>query len=450
MHVIIIGCTHAGTAAAKTIRQLHPDARITIYERNDNISFLSCGIALHIGGVVADIDALFYASPQQLESLGIRTCMQHEVIDVDIAGKTLTVRDLTRENTRTDRYDKLVIATGSWPIRPDLEGIDLAGVMLAKNYDHARAIVQAQQTARRIAVVGAGYIGVELVEAFVDQGKQVTLIDQRPRIFARYFDEEFSAPIEALLRQRGVELALGQGVRRFTGAHGQVTAVETTHGGAPCDLAILCVGFRPVTELFRDKLATLANGALLVDDYMQTSQPDIFAAGDCCAVRLNPVGGYRYLPLATNAVRMGTLVARNLLQRTTRGMGTQGTSAIKVFGQSLAATGLTDDAAREEGFNAASVIITDSDRPEFMPSFEQVTLRVTYARGSGRLLGGQVASCKDCTQLMNTLSVAIQQNMTITELAFTDFFFLPHFNKPWNLLNIAALQAAPEETVVLA
>ncbi|MCC3375295.1 FAD-dependent oxidoreductase [Cohnella sp. REN36] len=441
MKVVVIGCTHAGTAAITQMAKLHPDAQITVYERNDNISFLSCGIALHVGGVVRDAGQLFYATPQTLADLGVVTKMRHDVLAVDTVYKTLTVRDLETGETREDTYDKLVVTTGSWPIVPQMPGMDLDNVLLCKNYAHAQTIIQKAAQAKRIAVVGAGYIGVELVEAFEQLGKQVTLIDSTPRVLFKYLDETFTSRVEEALRDRGVELALGQGVTGFEGEAGRVTKVVTTAGEHAADLVILCIGFRPNTELLKDQVLMLPNGAIVVDEYMRTSCPDVFAAGDSCAIRYNPTGKPAYIPLATNAVRMGTLVARNLVEPTTKYLGTQGTSGLKLFDLNIASTGLTEQAALDAGLHVKSITIEDNFRPEFMPTFEQALLKIVYEEDGGRIVGAQVLSKADLTQSVNTLSVCIQNRMTIEELGFVDFFFQPHYNKPWNLLNQAGLQA---------
>lgn len=185
----------------------------------------------------------------------------------------------------------------------------------------------------------------------------------------------------------------------------------------------------------------LPNGAIIVDDYMRTSKPDIFAAGDSGAVHYNPTGQNAYIPLATNAVLMGTLVAKNLMEPTVRYLGTQVTSGIKIYDYNIASTGLTETTALAAGLNVKNVTIIDNYRPEFMPTYEQVTLKVVYEADSGRIVGTQVLSKADLTQSINTLSVCIQNNMTMYELSYIDFFFQPHYNKPWNLLNQAGLQA---------
>ena len=444
MKVAVIGCTHAGTAAIVNTAKLYPEAEITVYERNDNISFLSCGIALYVGGVVKDPDGLFYSSPEKLAGLGVKTKMRHEVLAVDTDRKTLQVRRVETGESFEDSFDKLIVTTGSWPIVPKLDGIDLDNILLSKNYRHSNTIIEKAKQAKHITVVGAGYIGVELVEAFQTNGKQVTLIDSEERILNKYLDPEFSGKIEESFREKGIELALNQTVKSFQGQDGKVSRVVTDKGEIETDLVILCIGFRPNTELLKDQVDMLPNGAIIVDKYMQTSKKDVYAAGDSCSVHYNPTGKTAYIPLATNAVRMGTLVARNLVRPTTEYMGTQGTSGLKIYNHNIASTGLTEGACRDEKLDVDTVTITDHYRPEFMPTSESVTLKVVFEKDSRRMVGAQIISDVDLTQSMNTLSVCIQNGMTIDQLAFVDFFFQPHYNKPWNFLNSAGLAALPE------
>ncbi len=441
MKVAVIGCTHAGTAAIVNTAKLYKDAQITVYERNDNISFLSCGIALYVGGVVKDPQGLFYSSPSALADLGVVTKMLHEVIDVDMAGKSLTAKNLETGETIVDTYDKLIITTGSWPIQPNIIGSDLENIVLSKNYNHSNTIIEKAKDAKNVVVVGAGYIGVELVEAFEMNGKNVTLIDAFDRALNKYLDPEFTDLAEEEMKKHGIAMALGQTVQAFEGEDGKVKRVVTNKGTYEADLVILCIGFKPSTELFKGKLDMLPSGAILVNDYMETSAKDVFAAGDSCAVKYNPTGNAQYIPLATNAVRMGNLVARNLVQPTIAYMGTQGTSGIKIYDLNIASTGLTEDCAKLNGLEVETVFSKENYRPEFMPTHEEVLMKVVYAKDDHRILGAQILSKVDMTQSVNTLSVCIQTKMTIEQLAFVDFFFQPHYNKPWNYLNSVAQKA---------
>ncbi len=440
MKIAVIGCTHAGTAAIVNAAKLYPDAEITVYERNDNISFLSCGIALYVGGVVKDPQGQFYSSPEALAELGVKTKMLHDVQSVDIDNKKLKVMNLENKEVFEDAFDKLILTVGSWPITPKIEGFELDNVVLSKNFVHSNAIIEKAKKAKNIIVVGAGYIGVELVEAFEMQGKNVTLIDAEDRILSKYLDKEFTSVAEDAFEKRGVKLALGEKVVKFEG-DGKVEKVITDKGEYEADLAIMCIGFKPNTELVKGQVEMLPNGAIMVDEYMRTSREDVFAAGDSCAVIYNPTKEHRYIPLATNAVRMGTLVARNLVKATTRYMGTQGTSGIKIYEHNIASTGLTEFSARLSGMDVKTVEVTDNHRPEFMPTYDEVKVKLVYETESRRVVGAQLLSNTDLTQSINTMSVVIQNNMTVEELAFVDFFFQPHFNKPWNILNAVALEA---------
>ncbi len=441
MKVVIIGCTHAGTAAASNIAKLYKDAEITVYEKNNNISFLSCGIALYVGGVVKDPKGLFYSSPEKLKELGVVTRMKHEVLDVNLEEKSLVIKNLEDNSEFVDNFDKLIVTSGSWPIIPKIDGITMDNILLSKNYDHSNEIIACSKDAENIVVVGAGYIGVELVEAFTEKGKKVTLIDTEERIMNKYFDREFTDRAEETFRDHGVKIALGETVVRFEGSDNTVKKVVTDKGSYDADLVILSIGFKPSTGLFKDKLQMLANGAIIVDEYMQTSCKDVFAAGDCCAVIYNPTGKHQYIPLATNAVRMGTLVAKNLVNQSVKYLGTQATSGIKIYDLNCAATGLTETMAKALEIGVKAVTVRENYRPEFMPTHEEVLLKVVYDSETRVILGAQIQSKADLTQSINTLSVVIQNKMTIDELAFIDFFFQPHYNKPWNILNMAGLQA---------
>ena len=442
MKVVVIGCTHAGTAAIKNLRALNPDAEVTVFERNDNISFLSCGIALYVGGVVSDPKGLFYSSPEELKSLGVNTKMKHDVKNVDIKGKKLTVENLETGEVFDETFDKLIITSGSWPIIPrNIEGIDLENVLLCKNYNHANEIIERSKSVKRVVVVGAGYIGVELVEAFRDNGKEVILVDAEDRILSKYFDKEFTDVAEESFREKGIVLATGEKVVKIEGANGKVSKIITDKNEYETDMIIMCIGFVPNTALFKGQLEMLPNGAIKVDEYMRTSDKDVMAAGDCCSVFYNPLNMERYIPLATNAVRMGTLAGLNLVENKAKSLGTQGTSGIKIYENNMAATGITEALARSLDLEIETVIVTDNYRPEFMPTYEKVTLKVVFDKYTRIVLGAQLNSKVDLTQSINTLSVCIQNHMTIDDLAFVDFFFQPHYNKPWNFINLAGLAA---------
>lgn len=443
MKVTVIGCTHAGTFAIKQILKDHPDAEVTVYERNDNISFLSCGIALYLGGQVADPQGLFYSNPEELHKLGANVQMNHNVLAIDAKQKTVTVEDLTTHQQTTTDYDKLVMTSGSWPIVPKIPGIDLPQVKLCKNWAHAQTLFEDAKQAKRITVIGAGYIGAELAEAYSTTGHEVTLIDAQDRVMPKYFDAKFTDVIEKDYQDHGVQLALGETVANFEETADGLT-INTDKGSYQTDLAILCIGFRPNTGLLKGQVDMAPNGAILTDDYMRSSNPDIFAAGDSAAVHYNPTHQNAYIPLATNAVRQGILVGKNLTQPTVKYMGTQSSSGLALYGRTIVSTGLTLAAAQQQGVNAQQVIITDNYRPEFMPSTEPVLMSLVFDPDTKRILGGALMSKYDVSQSANTLSVCIQNNNTIDDLAMVDMLFQPNFDRPFNYLNILA-QAAQDK-----
>lgn len=445
MKIAVIGATHAGTAAITNIIKMYPEAEIDVFEKNNNVSFLSCGIALYVGGVVKDPQGLFYASVEQFEKEGVHMHMEHAVIDVNVNAKTLTAENLKTNQVKAYAYDKLIVTSGSWPVTPPIPGRELRNVLLCKNFEHANKIIEQAKTAENIAVVGAGYIGIELVEAFEEAGKNVTLIDSEERILNRYLDAAFTDPVEATLKEKGVKMELGQTVQSFEGNNGKVEKVVTSKGSYQADLVIMCIGFRPNTELVKGQVDMLPNGAIIVDEYMQTSAADVFAAGDCCAVKYNPTGEAAYIPLATNAVRMGTLAAYNLVTPMLAHPGTQGTSGLKIHQHNISSTGMTETAALHAGLAVRSTMIEDTYRPDFMPNNAVLKLKLVYEEVTHRIVGAQVISDADFTQAMNTLSVSIQNQMTIEQLAMTDFFFQPHYNKPWNYLNQVAIAAMKQE-----
>ncbi|UUV98975.1 FAD-dependent oxidoreductase [Vagococcus luciliae] len=442
MKVVVIGCTHAGTSAVKSILKESPEAEVIVYERNDNVSFLSCGIALYVGGVVKNAQDLFYSNPEELASLGATVNMEHNVTSIDTELKQVTAVNLKTNETSITSYDKLVMTTGSWPIVPPIPGIKANNILLCKNYNQANKIIDSAKDAKKIVVVGGGYIGIELVEAFVESGKEVTLIDGLERILNKYLDKPFTDKLEQELLSQGVTLALGENVARFeSDEQSNVKKVHTASKSFDADMVILCVGFKPSTELLGDQVDKLPNGAIKVNEYMQTSQPDIFAAGDSAIVHYNPTQSDNYIPLATNAVRQGLLVGKNIKKPTLAYRGTQGTSGLYLFGWKIGSTGLTIENALTQGINADMAYLEDNYRPEFMPTTEKVMMQLVFDKDTKRILGGQLMSKYDITQSANTLSLAVQNEMTVEDLALSDFFFQPHFDRPWNYLNLLA-QAA--------
>lgn len=445
--VIIIGCTHAGTSVAQQILKTHPATEVTIYERHDNISFLSCGISLYLGGTVKSLNEMFYATPQDLTRLGAQVYTQHDVYQLDVSKKQLLVEDLTTGKKFMDQYDKLVVTTGSVPVIPPIQGVGLPNVLICKDYADATKIAATARVKKHIAIIGGGYIGVELAESYSNTKHQVTLINGLHPLLSHYVDADFSAQIATDLAAHGVELKLNETALKFDSDDQQVY-IQTDRAEHQADLAVICVGFRPQTDLVSGQIELNPDGSIHVDPYMRTSDPAVYAAGDAVAVHYNPTQSDAYTPLATNAVRQGLLVGMNIFQPTLADIGTQATSALHLYGKTLASTGLTLARAKKHGFAAAVAKLTDNYRPEFMPSTTPIDMRLVYDRNTHKILGGQLYSAYDVAQSANLLSVCIQNKNTIEQLAFVDMLFSPYYDRPINYLNQLALTAMAQESTV--
>ncbi|CAJ1181194.1 NADH oxidase [Companilactobacillus paralimentarius] len=437
MKVSIVGCTHAGTFSAMNILKEHPDWEVSVFERNDNLSFLSCGIALWVSDRVSDPNKMFYASPEALTDMSAHMYMQHDVTDIDFDNKKLSVKNLANGDTFSQTYDKLVITTGSAPIIPPIPGIDSDRVMLCKNWTNANELKENAKDIKSAIVIGAGYIGAELAEGYATLGKETTLIDALPDVLAKNLDPNMSAVAEKDYVDNGVTLGLSEKVESFEETDHSVI-VKTDKNTYEADIAVMCVGFRPNTKMFADKFETLPNGALVVDKYMHTSIPDVYSAGDAASVHYNPTGDNQYIPLATNSVRQGILVGKNIEKDTAEYMGTQASSAVELFGRTYAASGLTKVHADALGKNVAEVSLEDNYRPEFMLSTTPVLMNLVWDPETRVVLGGALTSKYDVSQSANLLSLAIQKKVTIDELSMVDFLFQPNFDKPVNYVSALA------------
>ncbi len=317
--------------------------------------------------------------------------------------------------------------------------------MMCKLYQHAEELIRKADSPdiKSVAVVGAGYIGIELAEAYRIKGKKVTLIDFEKRVIPRYFDTEFTDVLEDDIRKSGITLAMGERVVDFKGKDGKVKAVVTDKGEYEADLVIKSIGFKPNTELLPTAEKT-PNGALLVTEKMETSIPDVYAIGDAVAMYHAAYRKHLQVALATNAVKTGLAAA--FAVNGVDGVDIKsvaGTNAICVFENNLASTGMSEAAGIAAGFDVGSSYIEDADRPEFMNEYGITRIKLVYDNKTFRLLGAQIGSKGDVnhTEVIYYLALAIQKELTLTEIAFTDVYFLPHFNKPFNFILTAILKA---------
>lgn len=440
--IIVVGANHAGTAAINTILSNCPDKDVSVFDSNSNISFLGCGMALWIGAQITESDGLFYSDKEKLESLGARVHMESPVEHIDFEKKTVhaTLKDGTKHE---ESYDKLILATGSWPIVPNIPGRDLENVQLVKLYQHAEEVIEKIKNPdiKNVTVVGAGYIGVELAEAFERHGKNTTLIDIADTCLPSYYDEEFTDLMRENLKKHGINLAFGEKVTEIKG-NGKVEEVVTDKNTYKSDMVVLCIGFMPNTVLGKDKLETFKNGAYLVDKRQQTSIQDVYAIGDCATVYDNTVDSPNYIALATNAVRSGIVAAHNVCGNDIESVGVQGSNGICIYDLKMVSTGLTLNKAKELGIEALASDFEDLQKADFIQTENpNVKVRIVYDAKTRVILGAQMASTYDMSMGIHMFSLAIQEKVTIDKLALTDIFFLPHFNKPYNYITMAAITA---------
>ncbi|ADE19909.1 FAD-dependent oxidoreductase [Mycoplasma crocodyli] len=448
MKILVIGANHAGTSFLRTLKTVNPKAEVVAYDRNTNTSFLGCGIAIWVGGEFDDPKGLFYSSPEILvKEYGVNLKTNHEVIKIDKKKKEVLVRDLATQKEFTDNYDKLIFAGGTWPVEPNFPGREYNNIMLSKLFQHAEEIVEKakDKSVKNVVVVGAGYIGIELVEAFQMQGKKVTLIDLENRVVPNYFDEEFTSEMEKRMVADKIKLQLGEKVKEFKSKDGKnVSSVVTDKGEYPADLVILSIGFKPRTDVL-DGVEKIANGAIVVDEFQRSvSDENIYALGDSAAMKHCVTGKPEHAALATNAVKTGLVAALHIAGLNVPFPGVAGTNAINVFGCHYASTGLTKQVALKHGIkDVAEEYWIDNDRPEFMTTYEKVACKITFDPKTFKLLGVQIGSWGKSihTEVIYMFALAIQRGLTLPEIALTDVYFLPHFNKPFNFFLMPMLNA---------
>lgn len=442
LNIVVIGANHAGTAAINTILDNYPQEKVIIFDQNNNISFLGCGMALWIGHQISGPGGLFYASPEQFERKGATVHLETAVESIDFENKV--VHGVDKSGAKIDQpYDKLILATGSLPIQPKIPGMDLENVQYVKLFQDAETVVKklTDPALQNVTVVGAGYIGVELAEAFVRNGRKCRLIDCAPTCLSGYYDRDFCDRMAQNLEDHGVELCFGQTVTAIEGTDGKVSKVVTDQGSYDTDMVVFAIGFKPNTALGADHLE-LMRGAYHVNRCQQTSDPAVYAVGDCATIYNNAKRSDDYIALATNAVRSGILAAHNACGTKLESPGVQGSNGISIWGLNLFSTGLTLQKAKDCGFNAKSTEYTDWQKASFIESGNtKTTCRIVYDADTREILGAQLVSDYDISMGLHMFSLAIQEHITIDKLKLLDIFFLPHFNQPYNYITMAALSA---------
>ena len=438
MKVIVVGGVAAGMSAASKIRRMDRDAKIVVYEKGGYLSYGACGLPYYVGGLNDDPSRLIARAPEEFERMGIEAHTAHEVIRIDPANKLVRVRNLENGQEFVDGYDKLMIASGATAVMPPFEGKDLRGVHALKTMEDGLALkpAVASPSVQNIVIVGGGAIGMECADVFLNMGKSVRIIEAAPRILPP-FDEEIADLLADEIEKRGAALHLGERVERFGGAD-SVRTVYTDGGAYPADLVIVAVGIRPATRFLEGSgIQTAGNGAIVVDRYMRTSAPDVYAAGDC-ALCYNLVSGQNeYQALGTVANKCGRLAGTNIAGGAEEFGGALGSGAIKVGRLEACRTGLGEQEAKDLGRDYKTVMVTDLNHPPYYPGATPVTVKLVYESDTKIILGAQLCGENGAVLRGTAFSAAIQGGMTTGQLGMLDFAYAPPFSNPWDVINIA-------------
>lgn len=438
---VIVGTNHAGIAAANTLLDNFPDQEVVMIDRNNNLSYLGCGTALWVGRQIDSYENLFYTKREDFENKGARISMETTVDRIDYDKKEVHCLSKNGESF-VESYDKLILATGSVPISPKVPGRDLENIHFLKRFQDGQAVDELLSTEgiENVAVIGAGYIGVEIAEAAKRRGKNVLLFDAMERSLPSYYDKWFTDDMDAILKEHDIELHFGELAKEYKGDT-KVEAIVTDKGEYNVDLVINAIGFLPNNELGKDHLELFKNGAYLVDLHQKTSDPNVYAVGDCATIYSNALNDTTYIALATNAVRSGIVAGYNVGGVALESTGVQGSNGISIFGLHMVSTGLSVEAAAKNGIAVKYTDFEDLQRPGFMKQNAKVKIRIVCEESSRRVVGAQLSSKEDISGVIHMFSLAIEEQVTIDKLKLLDIFFLPHFNQPYNYITMAALSA---------
>lgn len=444
MKLLIIGGVAGGASAATRARRLSEEAQIILFERGPDVSFANCGLPYYVGGDIADRQKLLVTSPELLRTrfnLDVRTSSSVEAIDR--AAKKVRVRELATGREYEESYDKLILAPGAAPIRPPLPGIDLPGIYTLRNLqDVDRIKERVDQGIKHAVVVGAGFIGLELVENFVKRGIATTVVELQDQVLPP-FDKEMTTPIVETLLEQGVSVLLSQSADAFEAVpEGFVVRLKSGER-LPAQLVILGVGVRPENKLAADAgLKVGPRGGIQVNEYLQTSDPDIYAVGDAIEVKDFVSGDPTQVPLAGPANRQGRIAADNSFGRTVRYRGTQGTAIVGVFHRTAAMTGASAKVLRRSQRPFRMIYIHPAHHAGYYPGAEAMTLKLLFDPDSGRILGAQAVGSAGVDKRIDVLAVAIQAGMTVFDLEEMELAYAPQFGSAKDPINMAGFVAA--------
>ncbi len=452
---MVIGGDAAGMSAASQARRRRgpDDLEIVAFERGNWTSYSACGIPYFVGGVVAEASQLVVRAPEEFRSrFDIGVCLRHDVVEIDLGRRQVRVRDVEGQSERWEGFDELVVATGSVPARPSVPGAETRGVHGVQILDDAIALrsVVTEGSAQRAVVVGGGYIGLEMAEALVLRGLEVSLVSAEPQPMGT-LDPDMGALVADALRRVGVTLYLGERVEAIETSGSQVRAVTTEQRSVPADLVVLGTGVRPNAVLAEAAgIPVGASGGIVTDRRMRTPFEGVWAAGDCVETTHLVSGKRVAIALGTHANKQGRVAGINIGGGYATFPGVVGTAVSKICSVEVARTGLNEAEAAEAGFRAVSVVVESTTRAGYYPGATLMRTKLVAERRSGRLLGAQIVGEEDAAKRIDGLAIALWNGMTVEEMTGLDLAYAPPFSPVWDPVLIAARKAAErvEETMV--
>ncbi len=443
--IVIVGGVAGGASAAARARRLSEDAEIVMFERGQYISFANCGLPYHIGGQIQERQRLLVQTPEAMNrrfAIDVRT--RSEVTRIDREKHEVTVRDLAKGQDYQIAYDALILSPGAEPVRPKMSGVDSPRVFTLRSIpdmDAIKAAVEQQET-RRAVVVGGGYIGLEMTEALVDRGLEVSLVELEPCVMGTV-DPEMAAPLHEEMRLHGVDLHLGTSVTEIDTQEGSVLVRLNDGQQIETDLVVMAVGVRPEVKLAREAgLQVGTRGGIVVDEHMRTSDPDIYAAGDAVEVT-DFVGGFAtVIPLAGPANRQGRIAANSIFGRESRYTKTQGTAICKVFNLAVATTGMNEKNLKRQQIAYEKVYVHPASHAGYYPGASQLSLKLLFDPQTGKVLGAQCVGTKGVDKRIDVIAVAMRAGMTVFDLQDLELCYAPPFGSAKDPVNYAGFVAA--------
>ncbi len=439
MKLVVIGGVAAGMSAASRAKRRDRALEISVYEKSGYVSYGACGLPYFIGGQIPTPEQLIVRTPEQFAKAGIEAHVRHEVIDVDVEARTVTVRDLDGGREFQDRWDELLITTGASAVRPPIEGLDLPGIFTLRTVEDGIAVKEWIKTKkpRRAVVVGGGYIGLEMVEALSANGMAVDVVEMLPQVLPN-MDEEIARTVEKELEKQGVGIYLESPVQSFEG-DGRVQRIHAGSHTIEADLVLFSVGARANIPMAEKAGVTIgASGAIAVDDHQRTSVPHVWAAGDVAEAYHRVLGRPAYIPLGTTANKQGRIAGSNIAGGDEIFHGIVGTAVVKVFDLEVARTGLSEREAADNGLDFFAVSIDAPSRAHYMPTHPPIHVKLIVEKGTGRLLGGQMVGEEAVSKRIDVLAAALHAGWTVDELSRLDMSYAPPFAPVWDPILVAA------------